>query len=556
MAGLVVKREGQLQVYNPIYAAVFDDAWIDAELKKLRPYAESFRAWIASDKTDRSRLLRGDALTEAEHWATERTPSAEDREFLSASRIQQQEAAIAAKEREAELAREKAAREAAEAAEQIQVEANRQAQRTIRRGSLVLGGALVAALVLGGLALVAGNRLRVTNQQRDEAKAELARAENNLEAINIHIEMVNELDSLVDELYEYNKPEAAGKPEAAEDAIAHIGLSFTNFTGDRPELKQALLNSSIALAHLHLIPFPSDDGNEAAQARIDEAQTRINQSVQLIESNPNLFDSLVSGRAIAFFTYAVEGNLREEQAYFQEAPVLTSGHSSYEQAFHYTSAKPNFNSEAAADSFWRLLGWGPSSDESEGEQFQALVTAALKKHYDFQAKQLIRELEPTLAQYHWRAADELTWDALAALAYSRDVNFADANIACPSLRAINTLWVEHSAGHFGFSVQKEISLETGNIPGQYNETGWIQFGNRVGWHRISEQNDWLFYEELSWNWQGREDSTTPRGHLPTWWYREVTTVKRVSSVSSLGARNQVERISSPSGRPRIMTCDL
>ncbi len=59
LSGLVVKRGSRLRVYNPIYRAVFDEAWIDGELRKLRPYAESFRAWVGSGKVDSSRLLRG-----------------------------------------------------------------------------------------------------------------------------------------------------------------------------------------------------------------------------------------------------------------------------------------------------------------------------------------------------------------------------------------------------------------------------------------------------------------------------------------------------------------
>jgi hypothetical protein len=65
LSGLVVKRDSQLRVYNPIYVAVFDEDWINTELQKLRPYSESFRAWVASGKTDSSRLLRGGALVEA-----------------------------------------------------------------------------------------------------------------------------------------------------------------------------------------------------------------------------------------------------------------------------------------------------------------------------------------------------------------------------------------------------------------------------------------------------------------------------------------------------------
>lgn len=96
-------------------------------------------------------MLRGGALTEAEAWAAEKvTLSAEDREFLAASRAQQREEEISAREQEAELARERTAREAAEAAEQIQAEATRKAQRKIRRGSLFLG-IVVGIATLGHL---------------------------------------------------------------------------------------------------------------------------------------------------------------------------------------------------------------------------------------------------------------------------------------------------------------------------------------------------------------------------------------------------------------------
>jgi hypothetical protein len=50
LSGLVVKEGEKLRVYNPIYAAVFDEGWIDGELGKLCPYAENFRAWVASGK--------------------------------------------------------------------------------------------------------------------------------------------------------------------------------------------------------------------------------------------------------------------------------------------------------------------------------------------------------------------------------------------------------------------------------------------------------------------------------------------------------------------------
>ena len=68
LSGLVVKRNGYLQVYNPIYAAIFNLDWVQQELAKLRPYQENFAAWIASNRQDTSRLLRGQALDDALQW--------------------------------------------------------------------------------------------------------------------------------------------------------------------------------------------------------------------------------------------------------------------------------------------------------------------------------------------------------------------------------------------------------------------------------------------------------------------------------------------------------
>ena len=47
LTGLVVKRGNRLTVYNPIYAAVFDRAWVERTLADLRPefYGSAFRAW-------------------------------------------------------------------------------------------------------------------------------------------------------------------------------------------------------------------------------------------------------------------------------------------------------------------------------------------------------------------------------------------------------------------------------------------------------------------------------------------------------------------------------
>ena len=85
LSGLVVKKDGILAVKNRIYAAVFNLTWIDRQLSSLRPYFQVLAAWAASDRQDESRLLRGQALKDAQDWSQGKRLSDLDYQFLSAS---------------------------------------------------------------------------------------------------------------------------------------------------------------------------------------------------------------------------------------------------------------------------------------------------------------------------------------------------------------------------------------------------------------------------------------------------------------------------------------
>ncbi|MEG4035402.1 AAA-like domain-containing protein, partial [Microcoleus sp. S36b_A4] len=92
LTGLVVKQSGKLKVYNRIYQSVFNLYWVEKQLANLRPYSETFKAWIESDCQDESRLLRGQALQDAQNWAAGKSLSDLDYQFLNASReVQQRE---------------------------------------------------------------------------------------------------------------------------------------------------------------------------------------------------------------------------------------------------------------------------------------------------------------------------------------------------------------------------------------------------------------------------------------------------------------------------------
>ncbi|MEG4360620.1 AAA-like domain-containing protein [Microcoleus sp. C2C3] len=91
LSGLVVKKHGQLQVYNRIYPEIFNLDWVQQELAKLRPYQENIAAWIASNRQDTSRLLRGQALDDALQWKVGKRLSDEDNDFLDASQADERQ---------------------------------------------------------------------------------------------------------------------------------------------------------------------------------------------------------------------------------------------------------------------------------------------------------------------------------------------------------------------------------------------------------------------------------------------------------------------------------
>ena len=88
LSGIVIKVGNKLTVNNPIYAAIFDLVWVDKQLANLRPYGVALKEWLESDRQDKSRLLRGQALAEALAWARGKNLSNLDSLFLNACREQ------------------------------------------------------------------------------------------------------------------------------------------------------------------------------------------------------------------------------------------------------------------------------------------------------------------------------------------------------------------------------------------------------------------------------------------------------------------------------------
>ncbi|MEQ9235570.1 AAA-like domain-containing protein [Coleofasciculus sp. E2-BRE-01] len=275
LAGLVVKQGGCLRAYNPIYREVFNQNWIDQELKNLRPYAETFRMWVASGYQD-DFLLLGKVLQEAQAWAKGKNLSYLDQQFLAAGEKKAIEAQIAVAEREAELERERKDREAAEQRNIALAEANRQAKRRISIGGVVLIVAVLGAVISG---VLAGNKVIEANSKVDKANSQVAEANSKVDKANSQVAEANkrtidaqkrEEQAIENEKRMQNSAEdAAQKVEASQKALAVANKKLEN---SRQQSQQLARQAQQAAQQ-----------TRQAQAKLGEAQKRVKAAEQNIQ---------------------------------------------------------------------------------------------------------------------------------------------------------------------------------------------------------------------------------------------------------------------------------
>jgi GUN4-like len=113
-------------------------------------------------------------------------------------------------------------------------------------------------------------------------------------------------------------------------------------------------------------------------------------------------------------------------------------------------------------------------------------------------------LQQLLVQQDWLEADKLHnlkfCEAAGDSALERKwIYFTEVNqVAIADLRTLNALWVAHSHGLFGYSVQREIWLGTGQ--------NWTKFWPKIHW---KDGNSWTRYPG-GFDWS----LAAPHGHFP------------------------------------------
>ena len=207
LSGLVVKKDGRLKAYNPIYQAVFNQDWLQRELDKLRPYSEAINSWSNANYASHY-LLHGEALYDALEWAAGKSLSNWDYKFLQESQKLETEAQIKANQKLSEdnhklaeanqKAQQKLVATELEAQQKL-AQANSKAKKIVWRGGSV---ALILILISGVLGIIiAKNELntltKATRITQDANNAEQQFQSKQLDALHLAMTAGENLQELV-----------------------------------------------------------------------------------------------------------------------------------------------------------------------------------------------------------------------------------------------------------------------------------------------------------------------------------------------------------------------
>ena len=115
-------------------------------------------------------------------------------------------------------------------------------------------------------------------------------------------------------------------------------------------------------------------------------------------------------------------------------------------------------------------------------------------------------LEWYLRNKRWKEADVETYRLMITEVDKREGQWFSVNdllnFPCEPLKRIDTLWTKHSGGKFGFSAQRDIYLEFGDVSNSES--------SRDAFFKMTLKNEWHGGDAL----YDLDYPSVPRGHLP------------------------------------------
>jgi hypothetical protein len=266
------------------------------------------------------------------------------------------------------------------------------------------------------------------------------------------------------------------------------------------KLKQAMLLASISLAHQQLArQYQESKEQEEAKKQWDEAKKTLNESLKQLPPKPNMNDSeqwvtLVHVKRVQGSLLIKEQKETQEAltAYTEAFDTLKKGSQKQLKKvdidteipiYEFLPEKQNILSANAIENLHReFIALLSETSSPNKQQKISEVRKSLQAH-------LFAELNYLMKVPNWKDANEKNSVLMRNIAGREEQGYleiSDINkFSCPALSTIDKLWVQHSDGKFGFSVQKHILDSVSKQPGRYdniNEEAWTNLIYRYGWN--------------------------------------------------------------------------
>ncbi|MEM6398718.1 MAG: AAA-like domain-containing protein [Cyanobacteria bacterium P01_D01_bin.116] len=344
------------------------------------------------------------------------------------------------------------------------------------------------------------------NRKAQEAKQEAESLQKEFASTKKDIETVQELSKLAGELSNENLT------VASDEALRQAGLSFR--VNDH-NLKQAMLLAAMSQAYRNLAQKYEREEQFDKNIEFQKlAEDKINESLDYLNNKGNKIFSVKFGLQIKVLVKANEGKLFANTSKQQAINAYTEAYNTLKNHPKETNSfeKNQVLTTEDIESVHRVL-----LTESKRNQE---VWNSLKEHF-------YARLENSLKSKDWRVAD-LTTDRLILFIADREeqrvLNIPQIEtFSCAELKKMDNLWVNNSNGNFGFSVQKEIWVKTGNRlgikPSDWNNSdleNYLRFASAVGWYNDENEKRGFWVRSDDYIKTVRDDPSSPkyRGGLP------------------------------------------
>ncbi|MEH2273700.1 MAG: GUN4 domain-containing protein [Nostoc sp.] len=255
-----------------------------------------------------------------------------------------------------------------------------------------------------------------------------------------------------------------------------------------------------------------------ARSEIQESQSNLSQA------DKKVLDSS-QGLQIQVLFQKSQGNLLVQEEQIKKAIK------SYTIAFHILTIYP-YKTDFTKEN--QLL-----TDENIQSVYRGLINLIFQNITELKfrrevetsfTKYLYAQLEYFLKAKNWKSADIKTSELVFNITKKDEQGYMDYHninsFSCPDLQKIDHLWV-NADNRFGFGVQKEIWIKTGNRlgikPEDWNNfyyKNYIQFAKAVGWYDEKRPKDnqtdtsrgsYVSHDEL---YNRIKYKSVPRGSLP------------------------------------------